>query len=37
MVNPGVDGYTVLKSQINGKYSEKTKRRHRAKYPLKGY
>jgi len=26
MVNPGVDGYTVLKPQINGKYSEKRKR-----------
>jgi len=22
MVNPGVEGYTVLKPQINGKYSE---------------
>jgi len=26
MVNPGVDGYAVLKPQINGKYSEKRKK-----------
>jgi len=26
MVNLGVDDYTVLKSQINGKYSEKRKK-----------
>jgi len=26
MVNPGVDGYAVLKLQINGKYSEKCKK-----------
>jgi len=25
MVNPGVDGYTVLKPQTNGKHSEKRK------------
>jgi len=25
MVNPSVDGYTVLKQQINGKYSERRK------------
>jgi len=27
MVNPGVDGYTVPKSQINGKYSENRKKK----------
>jgi len=26
MVNPSVDGYTVLKPQFNGKYSEKRKK-----------
>jgi len=26
MVNPGVDGYTVLKPQINWKYSERSKK-----------
>jgi len=26
MVNPGVDGYAVVKPQINGKYSEKCKK-----------
>jgi len=26
IVNPGVDGYTALKPQINGKYSEKCKK-----------
>jgi len=26
IVNPGVDGYTVLKHQITGKYSERRKR-----------
>jgi len=25
MVNPGVDGYTVIKPQINGRYSKKRK------------
>jgi len=37
MVNPGVDGYTVLKPQINGKYSEKRKKMHRTENLLKGY
>jgi len=27
MMNPGVDGYTALKPQINGKYSEKSKKK----------
>jgi len=26
MVNPGLDGYTVLKPQINGKFCEKRKK-----------
>jgi len=26
MANPGLDGYIVLKPQINGKYSEKRKK-----------
>jgi len=26
IVIPGVDGYTVLKPQINGKYSERRKK-----------
>jgi len=26
VANPGVDGYTVLKPKINGKYSEKRKK-----------
>jgi len=26
-MNPGMDGYTALKPQINGKYSEKSKKK----------
>jgi len=32
-----VDGYTVLKAQINRKYSEKRKRPHRTKKLWRGY
>jgi len=37
MVNPCVDGYTVLKPQINRNTPKNAKRPHRTKKLLNGY